>query len=101
MPNAEARAYEVDYLITPALGGADDIRNLWPQPYSRSPWNVYVKDALGDRLWRMVCGGEISLETAQHEIAGNWIAASKKYSIHVSRCRGTEAFVDSMNCIKG
>jgi anti-sigma factor RsiW len=25
-----ARDYEVDYLITPALGGADDIRNLWP-----------------------------------------------------------------------
>src|SRR5262249_36095152 len=36
MPEADARRYEVDYLITPALGGSDDIRNLWPQPYSGS-----------------------------------------------------------------
>src|SRR6185295_13307707 len=27
------RTYEVDFLITPALGGSDDIRNLWPEPY--------------------------------------------------------------------
>jgi hypothetical protein len=31
MPGADPKAYEVDYLITPALGGADDIGNLWPQ----------------------------------------------------------------------
>ena len=79
MPKAEARAYEVDYLITPALGGSDDIRNLWPQPYSGSPWNAYVKDALEDRLWTMVCTGRLDLATAQHEIATNWVAAYKKY----------------------
>lgn len=79
MPQAEARAYEVDYLITPALGGSDDIRNLWPQPYSGSRWNAHVKDALEDRLWRMVCTGQIDLATAQHEIAVNWVAAYKKY----------------------
>ena len=79
MPNAESRAYEVDYLITPALGGADDIRNRWPQPYSGSPWNAYVKDALEDRLWQMLCSGQIDLQTAQQDIAGNWIAAYRKY----------------------
>jgi hypothetical protein len=79
MPNAEARGYEVDYLITPALGGSDDIRNLWPQPYSGSAWNAYVKDALEDRLRRMVCTGQLDLATAQQEIAVNWIAAYKKY----------------------
>ncbi len=79
MRDAEARAYEVDYLITPALGGSDDIRNLWPQPYSGSPWNAYVKDALEDHLRGMVCGGELDLATAQREIAVNWIAAYKKY----------------------
>lgn len=79
MPNAEQRAYEVDYLITPALGGSDDIRNLWPQPYTSSPWNAYVKDALEERLRRMVCGGQLDLATAQHEIAVNWVAAYKKY----------------------
>jgi len=79
MTNAERRAFEVDYLITPALGGSDDIRNLWPQPYAGSPWNAYVKDALEDRLRGMVCSGALDLATAQREIAVDWIAAYKKY----------------------
>jgi hypothetical protein len=84
MSNAERRAFEVDYLITPALGGSDDIRNLWPQPYAGSPWNAFVKDALEDRLRDMVCSGQLDLATAQREIAVNWIAAYKKY-FHTSR----------------
>jgi hypothetical protein len=44
--NVEPGAYEVDYLITPALGGAGDLRNLWPQPYSSTVWNAAVKDKL-------------------------------------------------------
>ncbi|MBS1875922.1 MAG: hypothetical protein JSU00_22095 [Acidobacteria bacterium] len=79
MPNAERRAFEVDYLITPALGGSDDIRNLWPQPYAGSPWNAYVKDALEERLRDMVCSGQLDLATAQREIAVNWVAAYQKY----------------------
>jgi hypothetical protein len=77
--NASKRAYEVDYLITPALGGADDIRNLWPHSYGNTEWNAKVKDALEDRLRDLVCRGELDLPTAQREIAGNWIEAYKKY----------------------
>jgi len=76
---AEPRAYEVDYLITPALGGADDIRNLWPQSYSSAVWNARVKDALEDRLHQLVCEGNLELATAQHDISSDWIAAYKKY----------------------
>jgi len=76
---AEPRAYEVDYLVTPALGGADDIRNLWPHSYSATVWNATVKDALEDRLRDMVCDGNLDLTEAQKEIAENWIAAYKKY----------------------
>jgi hypothetical protein len=76
---AEPRAYEVDYLVTPALGGADDIHNLWPQPYTATVWNAQVKDALEDRLREMVCDGSLDLAEAQQEIAGDWIAAYKKY----------------------
>jgi len=76
---ADPRAYEVDYLITPALGGADDIRNLWPQSYSATTWNARVKDTLEDRLQELVCGGELDLATAQRDISRNWIAAYKKY----------------------
>ena len=79
IPNAEPPAYEVDYLITPALGGADDIRNLWPQSYSSTVWNAQVKDTLEDRLRDMVCEGKLDLATAQRDIANDWIAAYKKY----------------------
>ncbi len=81
---AEPRAYEIDYLVTPALGGADDIRNLWPHSYSATAWNAAVKDALEDRLRDMVCDGSLDLTQAQKEIAGNWIAAYKKY-FHTER----------------
>jgi len=77
--NAPQNAYEVDYLITPELGGAADIRNLWPEPYSATLWNAHVKDQLEDRLHQLVCGGQLDLATAQHDIATDWIAAYKKY----------------------
>jgi hypothetical protein len=76
---AQPQAYEVDYLITPALGGADDIRNLWPQPYSDTTWNAHVKDALEERLRELVCSGRLDLATAQRDISADWIAAYRKY----------------------
>jgi hypothetical protein len=81
---SEAQAYEVDYLITPALGGADDIHNLWPQSYSATVWNAHVKDSLEDRLRELVCQGQLDLATAQREISADWIAAYKKY-FHTDR----------------
>src|SRR5262249_22499555 len=77
--DADPKAYEIDYLVTPALGGADDIHNLWPHSYSATVWNAQVKDALESRLRQMVCDGKLDLSEAQREIAGNWIAAYKKY----------------------
>ena len=74
-----ALAYELDYLIDPELGGAADPRNFWPQPYAAPEWNAHVKDALEDRLHELVCQREVSLATAQQEIARDWISAYKKY----------------------
>jgi hypothetical protein len=79
MTLAKADAFEVDYLVTPELGGAEDIRNLWPEPYSATIWNARVKDALEERLHEMVCSGQIDLATAQHDLATDWISAYKKY----------------------
>ncbi len=79
IPAAEPRAYEVDYLITPALGGADDIRNLWPESSSATVWNAEVKDALENHMRELVCQGGLDLPTAQRELATNWIEAYKKY----------------------
>lgn len=79
MDGAPPRNYEVDHLITPALGGTDDIRNLWPEPYASTEWNAHVKDDLEDHLHDLVCGGKLDLATAQRDMAGNWIQAYKKY----------------------
>jgi hypothetical protein len=78
LPNSSRVAYELDYLITPALGGSNDIKNLWPQPYS-STWNARVKDQLEDHLHELVCQGQVQLTTAQKEIATDWISAYKRY----------------------
>jgi hypothetical protein len=78
MDPAQAAAYEVDYLITPELGGANTVRNLWPQPYS-ARWNARVKDTLEHRLHRLVCQGKVDLATAQHDISTDWISAYRKY----------------------
>lgn len=71
--------YEVDYLISPGLGGADDIRNLWPEPRYNTTWNSFVKDQLEDYLHESVCRGKISLPEAQKDVANDWISAYKKY----------------------
>jgi len=77
--HADPGEYEVDYLITPALGGVEDIRNLWPEPYASTVWNARVKDQLEDRLHELVCGGRLDLAAAQRDISTDWIAAYKKY----------------------
>jgi hypothetical protein len=74
-----ADQYELDYLITPELGGATDARNLWPQRYQSPVWNARVKDELERLLPRLVCSRKLDLATAQREMASDWIAAYKKY----------------------
>ena len=74
----QAADYELDFLITPELGGASDPGNLWPQPYRSVVWNAYVKDELELHLQRLVCQGRLDLATAQRELAGDWIAAYKR-----------------------
>ena len=51
------REYELDYLVTPDLGGTADARNLWPERYSSPVWNARVKDQLEDLLPTLVCNG--------------------------------------------
>lgn len=72
------RGCEVDHLISLELGGSNDIRNLWIQPYSTHPWNAVEKDVLETRLHDLVCQDLITLEDAQSEISVNWITSYKK-----------------------
>lgn len=64
---------EIDHLISLELGGANDVNNLWPQPYPEQP-GAHEKDKLENWLHRQVCAGKISLKDAQHGIATNWYA---------------------------
>jgi hypothetical protein len=74
-----ATDYELDYLITPELGGVADARNLWPQPFARTPWNAYVKDELERFFHQQVCIGTLDLAAVQREMASDWIAAYKRH----------------------
>lgn len=70
---------EVDHLISLELGGTNDIKNLWPQPYGGIKWNAKVKDKLENRLHKLICDGTITPAVAQHAISHDWIAAYQKY----------------------
>jgi hypothetical protein len=82
--------FELDYLITPELGGVMDAQNLWPERYASQTWNARAKDDLEQLLRRLVCSGSLPLESAQRDIAGNWIAAYKRY-FHTDRPGGWPA----------
>jgi len=76
---AAAENYELDYLVSPGLGGVEDVQNIWPQPRFNASWNSFVKDELEDYLHRSVCSGTLSLSVAQQDVASDWIAAYKRY----------------------
>jgi hypothetical protein len=79
MENVPAQDYEMDALITPELGGTSDAANVWPQRYGGGVWNARVKDEIEDYLRDAVCRGDLELQTAQHDLANNWVAAYRKY----------------------
>lgn len=70
--------FEVDHLRALTIGGSNDIKNLWPQPY-QGQYNAHDKDRLEQRLHYLVCHGKLPLEQAQQDISSNWIEAYRKY----------------------
>ncbi len=65
-------SYEVDHLISLELGGSNDIRNLWPEPYF-GPDNAHDKDTMENRLHEQVCSGQLTLAQGQDEIVHWWL----------------------------
>jgi hypothetical protein len=78
LENHQLGACEIDHLIAIALGGSNDIKNLWPQSLDDAkPWNAKLKDRLERRLHQLVCiDHTLSLHDA---LASDWIAAYRKY----------------------
>lgn len=71
---------EIDHLISRELGGADDIRNLWPQCYEKEPpapklsaeWGAHKKDRLENALHVDACAGKVTLDQARAALTGDW-----------------------------
>jgi hypothetical protein len=59
---------EIDHLIPLELGGADDVKNLWPEP---AP-DFHVKDKVENRLHALVCTGKMKITDAQDLIRTDW-----------------------------
>jgi hypothetical protein len=79
VPDAHGRHCEIDHLISRELGGADVVKNLWPQPYGTIPWNAALKDKLENRLNKEMCKGTITLQQARQMLLDDWRVAYQKY----------------------
>lgn len=66
IPYDKHALYELDHLVPRSLSGADDVRNLWPEPLA----DAHVKDKREWQLSRDVCAGRIALSDAQAEMKG-------------------------------
>jgi hypothetical protein len=71
-PRQTPGAYEIDHLIPLALGGSNDVANLWPEA---AP-GFHDKDRVEDALHARVCAGRMSLEDAQRGFATDWTKAA-------------------------
>jgi len=81
LPGALSR-YEYDHLVPLELGGAvNDARNLWPEPdyATRAGFYLNPKDRLENSLKHLVCARRMSLSDAQRLIAGDWVAAYRRF----------------------
>jgi hypothetical protein len=58
---ADERGYVIDHLIPLEVGGANDVKNLWPEPKA----DAKTKDVLENQMHVAVCAGRISLADAQ------------------------------------
>lgn len=62
------RGYVIDHLVPLELGGANNVRNLWPQPRNEA----HAKDRVEDELHEAVCSGRMRLVDAQQRIVQDW-----------------------------
>lgn len=74
IPDVPFSEIELDHLVPLSLGGSSAVSNLWPQRRS-GPRNVEDKDAVAERLNRLVCHGRLGLREAQRAIAADWATA--------------------------
>jgi len=70
---ARQHSWEIDHRVELAIGGADDVRNLWPESGETHP-NFHDKDRLEAEVWRRVCVHHtMTLAEGQAIFLGDWI----------------------------
>lgn len=69
---------KIDHLIPIAIGGSNDIRNLWPHEYG-AEWSVYEKTRLEVRLRKAVCKQNMDVADAQNCIRNDWTKCYVKF----------------------
>jgi hypothetical protein len=70
--------YEEDHLLPLELGGDPrDPRNLWPQPRVSTD-GAAAKDALENKLKRLVCAGALQLVDAQQCVIVDWVECDRR-----------------------
>ena len=89
-------AYEVDHLVPLALGGSNEISNLFLEAALPAP-GFHEKDIVEVFLQQEVCSGRVALPAAQQQIAADWLAVynnmtfeeklaiKKKYGISINQ----------------
>lgn len=100
---------EIDHLIPREIGGADDIRNLWPQMAAgnykiklghreTSTYRIGFreKDEVENWLRKQVCSGKMSITQAQKAIVVNWL---KPYE-QMQKQKPAQAFGRERNKVK-
>jgi hypothetical protein len=75
LPWSRRGEFKVDHLIPPELGGADNIKNLWPQSVRSRPYGAERKGQLTEVLISRVRAGQLTLAQAQEQISRDWIDA--------------------------
>jgi hypothetical protein len=75
IPKEKRSDYVIDHLVSLSNGGLNNLYNLWPQPKDEG----HLKDRLENKLHKMVCKGQISLEEAQNALSDNWEKSYLKY----------------------
>jgi hypothetical protein len=64
------KTLEIDHIVSPELGGSNDIANLFPEKRDVSP-GYKVKDKLENKLHDFVCDGKRTLSSVRKGIASN------------------------------
>jgi hypothetical protein len=73
----DAGKYEVDHRISLELGGSNDPKNLWAQPYTNlingENLGARQKDVVETGLKHQICKKQITMSDAQYVIVHDWV----------------------------